>query len=97
MTVRTTESTVTFKHPFSLPEFEAPQPAGTYRVVTDEEEISGLSFLAFRKVATMLRLPALAGKGAGLGAGKGAGHSEESICIDANELSTALAADERST
>ena len=60
MPVRTTETTVTFKRPFTLPELERPQPAGTYRLVTDEEEISGLSFLAFRRIATMLRLPSLA-------------------------------------
>ena len=39
MPMRTTETTVTFKHPFILPEFEGPQPAGAYRLVTDEEEI----------------------------------------------------------
>lgn len=83
MPVRTTETTVTFKHPFFLPEFERPQPAGTYRVVTDEDEISGLSFLAFRRVATMLRLPSVATSG----------RREEVILIDANELSAALAAD----
>jgi hypothetical protein len=47
MPVRTTETTVTFKRPFILPEFEGPQPAGTYRLVTDEEEISGLPFWLF--------------------------------------------------
>jgi hypothetical protein len=35
------------------------QPAGTYRVVTEEEEIDGLSFVAFRRTATLLHLPAL--------------------------------------
>ena len=63
MPVRTTETTVTFKRPFILPELEGPQPAGTYRLVTDEEEISGLSFLAFRRTGTMLRLPSLATSG----------------------------------
>jgi hypothetical protein len=36
MPMRSTETTVTFKHAFSLPEFERAQPAGTYRLVTDE-------------------------------------------------------------
>jgi hypothetical protein len=85
MPIRTTEANVTFKHPFSLPDFECPQPAGTYRVVTDEEEIPGLSFLAFRRVATMLRLPSVADHG----------RPEEVIFIDPNELSAALAADEK--
>lgn len=83
MSIRTTTTTVTFKHPFSLPEFERPQPAGAYLVVTDEEEISGLSFLAFRRVATMLRLPSVATHG----------RREEVIFIAADELSAALAAD----
>ncbi len=38
---------------------DEPQPPGTYRLVVDEEEIPGLSFLAFRRVATMLHLPAV--------------------------------------
>jgi hypothetical protein len=45
MAVRTTETTVTFRHPFTLTSLDGPQPAGTYRLVTDEEEILGLSFL----------------------------------------------------
>ena len=60
MTVRTTESTVTFAHPFVLASHDAPLPAGTYRLTTDEEEIIGLSFLAFRRTATLLHLPAIA-------------------------------------
>jgi hypothetical protein len=83
MAVRTTETTVTFNRPFSLPELDHPQPPGIYRVITDEEEISGLSFVAFRRVATMLRLPSLAT----------AGRREETVYIDANELSAALKAD----
>ncbi len=83
MPVRTTELTVTFKRPFTLPELERPQPAGTYRLVTDEEEISGLSFLAFRRIATMLRLPSLATSG----------RPEQMISIDADDLAAALTAD----
>lgn len=59
-TVRTSETTVTFAHPFTMTGFDRPQPAGTYRLVTDEEEIIGLSFLAFRRTATMLHVPAIA-------------------------------------
>ncbi len=59
MAMRTTETVVTFRHPFVLAALEAAQPAGTYRVVTEEEEIPGLSFTAFRRTATMLHLPAL--------------------------------------
>lgn len=87
--MRTTMTNVTFTRPFFLLEFERPQPPGTYRVVTDEEEISGLSFLAFRRVATTLRLPSLATTG---------GQEqlqEQFIAIDADELSAALKADAR--
>jgi hypothetical protein len=83
MPVRTTETTVTFRRPFTLPEFERPQPAGTYRLVTDEEEISGLSFVAFRRVGTMLRLPSVAMSG----------RPEQMISIDAKDLAAALTAD----
>ncbi len=83
MPVRTTETTVIFKRPFTLPELEGPQPAGTYRLVTDEEEISGLSFLAFRRIGTMLRLPSLATSG----------RPEQMISIDADDLAAALTAD----
>lgn len=60
MVSRTTEATVTFAHPFTLASLDEPQPAGRYRLVIDEEEIVGLSFLAFRRTATVLELPALA-------------------------------------
>jgi hypothetical protein len=59
MSIRTTETTVTFNHPFNLQAFDGSLPAGTYRLVIDEEEIDGLSFIAYRRVATMLHTPAL--------------------------------------
>jgi hypothetical protein len=43
MSERTTETTVTFKHPFMLGSFDSAQPAGTYRLIIDEEEVIGLS------------------------------------------------------
>jgi hypothetical protein len=62
--MRTIETMVTFRHPFVLADLEAPQPAGTYRLVTEEEEIPGLSFVAFRRTAMLLHLPALPATGA---------------------------------
>ncbi|WP_448956004.1 hypothetical protein [Labrys neptuniae] len=59
MTVRTTRSTVTFTKPFHLVGFNENQPAGEYRVDIDEELIEGLSFLAYRRVAALVHLPAL--------------------------------------
>ena len=38
------------------------QPAGTYKVDTDEELIDGLSFLAYRRIATWIHLPSIATK-----------------------------------
>jgi hypothetical protein len=57
--MRTIETMVTFRHPFVLAAVAATQPAGTYRLVTEEEEIPGLSFVAFRRTAMMLHLPAV--------------------------------------
>ena len=58
MSIRTTETMVTFRRPFALAALEGAQPAGTYRLVEEEEEIAGLSFVAFRRVATLLHVPA---------------------------------------
>ena len=61
--MRTTETTITFRHSFALADLMPEQPSGTYRVVTEEEEIPGLSFVAFRRTATLLHLPALSASG----------------------------------
>jgi len=58
LSIRTTDTTVTFRRPFTLAALDGLQPAGTYRVVVEEEQISGLSFVAFRRVATLLYVPA---------------------------------------
>jgi hypothetical protein len=60
---RTTETTVTFRHPFTLSGVNGPQPAGTYKIIIDEAEIVGLSFLAYRRTATTLCLPAIGVQG----------------------------------
>jgi hypothetical protein len=57
MNLRTTSRTITFARPFSLVGLEESQPAGTYTIQTDEEPIEGLSFLAYRRVATVIFLP----------------------------------------
>ena len=56
MTVRTSRKTVTFTRPFSLSGIDEVQPAGTYTVETDEELLPGLSFPAYRRVATLIFL-----------------------------------------
>jgi hypothetical protein len=56
MTVRTSRKTVTFTRPFSLSGIDEVQPAGTYKVETDEELLPGLSFPAYRRIATLIFL-----------------------------------------
>jgi hypothetical protein len=60
MTIRTSRKTVTFRNPFSLAGVDRVLAAGAYEVVTDEELIEGLSFTAYRRIATMMIVPARA-------------------------------------
>lgn len=60
MIARTKHETVTFSHPFSLDGVSGVLPAGDYEVITDEELIEGLSFPVYRRVATMMMVPAQA-------------------------------------
>jgi hypothetical protein len=87
MTTRTTTKTVTFGRPFALSGLDGVQPAGTYAVETDEELIASLSFTAYRRTATWLRLP-----GRREGTEPSAGFSEV-VAIDPAELERALASD----
>jgi hypothetical protein len=57
MTSRTSSRTVVFAHPFLLSALEATQPPGSYVVETDEELIDDLSFPAYHRTGTWLRLP----------------------------------------
>jgi hypothetical protein len=83
MTIRTSDTEVTFRRPFTLSAFDTPLPAGTYRVVIDDEEIPGLSFLAYRRKATILHAPAMSVR-SGL---------RQVFDIDQKELAEALEAD----
>lgn len=56
MARRTTSRSVTFQRPFILTGFDAVQPAGTYVVDIDEEEIENLSFLAYTRVSTQMQV-----------------------------------------
>jgi hypothetical protein len=58
MTMRSRRETVTFQHPFRIKGIDRLLPPGGYEVITDEEMIEGLSFAAFRRVATMIMVPA---------------------------------------
>lgn len=57
MSIRSRREFVTFKHPFRIRSIERLLPEGTYELVTDEELIEGLSFAAYRRVATMMMVP----------------------------------------
>ena len=57
MTIRSRREAVTFKHPFRLRGVDRLLPPGTYQVITDEESIEGLSFAAFRRIATLIMVP----------------------------------------
>ena len=83
MTTRSKDTTLTFSKQFTLSEVDRPLPAGTYRVVCDEEDLPGLSFLAFRRVATMLQVPALSAPGGLI----------EMFLVNPDELAAALEAD----
>ena len=77
--MRTTRETVTFDQPFSLSGVDGVQPAGAYTVAIDEELIEGLSFLAYRRIATTIYLPLRYG---------GAG-SVQAVRVDPRELDAA--------
>ena len=66
MTTRTTKSTVIFTRPFNLSGFDGAQPAGSYSVETDEELLEGMSFPAYRRMATMMQLDASSRGSAGI-------------------------------
>jgi hypothetical protein len=49
---------VTFCRPFLLKGVDRTLPAGAYEVITDEELIDGLSFPVYRRLSTMMYVPA---------------------------------------
>ena len=83
MSTRTTVTTVTFQRSFTLSALEGTHPAGTYRVITEEEQIPGLSFTAFRRTETLLYLPA----------DPMPGGTRQVVNVSPDELADALAAD----
>lgn len=83
MTIRTTNKTVVFHHPFVLSDLDEVQPAGAYQVETDDEQIEDVSFLAFRRISTLIHLhPTREQPGI-----------TQTMTIDPNELERALARD----
>lgn len=62
MATRTTHTIVRFASPFLLPNFDGPEPAGSYRIDHDEESIDGVEWVAWRRVASFIHLPAIGGQ-----------------------------------
>jgi hypothetical protein len=56
MPERIARKTVVFAHPFRLCCVDGLQPAGRYDVETVEEQIEGLSFVAYRRVSTTIEI-----------------------------------------
>ena len=83
MSTQATQTSVTFRKPFTLSSVEGLQPAGTYRLDTDERQTEGLSFNAFRRMTMTLYLPADPTPGV-------MGHV---VQVDPKELAEALLAD----
>lgn len=79
---RTKRSTLTFIRAFILEGGERSFPAGTYELVTDEELIEGLSFPAYRRVASWILTPT-----------QNANNPTEMIAIDPVKLAAAHADD----
>jgi hypothetical protein len=82
MTTRSLTKSVAFRRPFLLKGVDRVLPAGDYRVVTDEELIEGISFPVYRRVATMIFVPA-----------QGHGASIEMVTVDPLDLRAALERD----
>ena len=52
MTNRTTRNTMVFRRPFHIQWIDHELPSGSYEVVTEEEQLHGISFLAYRRLQT---------------------------------------------
>jgi hypothetical protein len=83
LTNRTTQTLVHFSRPFQLPGFDAPQPAGEYRVDHDEESLEGHLRMAWLRTGSFIHLPAVAARGP----------TRQMVPIDPAELETALRQD----
>ena len=86
MSIRSRRKTVTFNHPFRIRGIDRMLPAGAYEVVTDEEMIEGLSFASWRRIATMITVPAEGGHGV-----------TEMLSIGSVDLADAQATDAQAT
>jgi hypothetical protein len=86
MIARTLSKDVVFVKPFLLKGVDRVLSAGTYKVMTDEELIEGLSFPVYRRVSTVILVPAQA-----------QASSVEMVTIDPLELQAAQERDSASS
>jgi len=82
MTIRPRRETLTIRHPFRIRGIERLLPACAYEVITDDETIEGLTFSAYRRIATMIMVRA-----------EGVCDSTEMLSIGSVDLANAQAAD----
>jgi hypothetical protein len=61
MSERSRHTTAVFLHPAMVVGIEGILAAGTYRVETVEEQILGLSFIAYRRLQTTIEIPSKSG------------------------------------
>jgi hypothetical protein len=79
LVTRTRSQLVVFRRPFVLSGLDSMQPAGTYRVDTDEEQLDTLTVVAWRRTATVIQLER--------------GGITEHLAVDPTELHEALMRD----
>ena len=79
MALRMTCREVVFRHPFVLRGFDRVEPAGAYKVETEEESIEAVSFPVWKRLATVIHVMR--------------GGATEYIRIDPEDLRKALVRD----
>ena len=62
MNIRSSSKQVTFAHPFTMPGFTEPLPAGHYDILIEEELLQGLSFEAYRRISTHMMVTGQTGR-----------------------------------
>lgn len=82
MTTRSRRETVTFKHSFRIQGIERLLPAGAYEVIADEETLPSDTYTGWRRLSTLIIVPAA-----------GAPGSVEMLPIRAADLAEAQAID----
>jgi hypothetical protein len=87
MTERLEHRTVTFAHPFVLKGADGTFPPGAYTVEETQQQLDGLSRIAYRRVSTTIALPA----------SNTANVSRQLVEIDPEVLEAALARDAEAT